>query len=583
MSTLRRERRGAAGRALGLALGCAIVCGALRSQTVLWEVEAATPGTIFGEYVLSAGDVDGDGASDLLVGEPGYNPGGSPDTGRILLFSGGDQTVLLSIVGPHAGAGFGSVLGRSGDLTGDGVPEVVARAYEGGPLPWTQQATFVRVHSLGGGLIAQWAGETGAVVGDLDANGLTDLVVVDKDWFPPVCTGKGRAYAISGGVGPVVGQWQCSGFEIGYALEPLGDVSGDGQPDFAFSSSGYWNGQIPSSLWVHSGLSVNPAWVQGFYNPPFISTATPTAVAAAGDVDGDGVGDILAGFPEDTPFLGATPTGMARVMSGATGGILHTFVGAFLNQRFGKSVGHLGDLDGDGRADLLVSGSFMVEWYPPTPPLSGTSPLQGRAYVFSGETGGLLLEVSEAPPWDGFGSSVDGLGDLDGDDFPDFAVGEAWRRSPDVGRVIAFSAAPAGIGVFGASCASAGGPAPRIAGWPSASLGSTFTLRLSRALPNAPGLLLLGLSNSLWSGISLPVDLGPVGFPGCQLLVSPDFVLGTSTQGSSTATGRAAVSLPIPTNPSLSNAVFYAQWIVVGLGGGLSAELTRGLAVSVHP
>jgi hypothetical protein len=97
-------------------------------------------------------------------------------------------------------------------------------------------------------------------------------------------------------------------------------------------------------------------------------------VAGAGDVDGDGIPDYIIG----EPFT--SQGGAAHVFSGRTGLLIYTFTAESPDDQFGSAVAGAGDMDGDGHADIIV-GAYLTD-------SGGTS--SGRAYVFSGRTGGLL-------------------------------------------------------------------------------------------------------------------------------------------------------------------------------------------------
>src|SRR5262249_48623946 len=136
------------------------------------------------------------------------------------------------------------------------------------------------------------------------------------------------------------------------------------------------------------------------------------SIAAAGDVDGDGVPDILVGAPA-TVTSGVYDSGAAYLYSGSSGLLLRRIEG-LLGGQHGTSVGSVGDIDGDGRADFAVSGDAVRD---------STGTTAGSVYVYSGATGSLLFNLFGTDNNEGFGSAIASLGNVDGDGVPDILVG----------------------------------------------------------------------------------------------------------------------------------------------------------------
>jgi len=134
-------------------------------------------------------------------------------------------------------------------------------------------------------------------------------------------------------------------------------------------------------------------------------------VADALDVDGDKVHDIIAGAPGNGP-------GYANVYSGRTGRLLLHLTGQQTGDAFGAAVASAGDVNRDGRADLLVGAPGGLH----------ATDRTGRAYIFSGRTGALLRVLTTGAPGDRFGAATDWTADINGDHVPDQIVG-----APDAG------------------------------------------------------------------------------------------------------------------------------------------------------
>ncbi|NOT28978.1 MAG: hypothetical protein HOP15_00860, partial [Planctomycetes bacterium] len=151
-------------------------------------------------------------------------------------------------------------------------------------------------------------------------------------------------------------------------------------------------------------------------------------IEAAGDVDGDGRADVIAGAPG-----AARGRGMAVVLSGLDGAVLRTFEGEAAGDGFGRKVSGAGDANGDGHADLLVGAdncdSFGAD--------------AGRAYLFSGKDGSVLLSLDGENSGDKFGVSLCGV-TLAGETL--IAAGAADAAENKVGRVYVFSWTPGGVG-----------------------------------------------------------------------------------------------------------------------------------------
>ena len=182
------------------------------------------------------------------------------------------------------------------------------------------------------------------------------------------------------------------GDQFGWVGRIIGDVDGDGVLDFATSSPSHKSGGISAGrVYLYSGKAGQLLWTMD----GAIGETLGSGVAPAGDVNADGVPDVIAGAPGRGPS--GQRAGEARVFSGKDGALLLTLSAGEPTDGFGTKVCSLGDLDGDGHAELLVGALNS----------NAGGPKSGRAYAFSGKDGAQLFAIDAESAGDGFGSAVD--------------------------------------------------------------------------------------------------------------------------------------------------------------------------------
>jgi hypothetical protein len=301
----------------------------------------ADPVRVFGSGFASAGDADGDGVTDFLVGSTPPASGGS--AGVVYVVGGADGRVLtrLTVTTDRL---FGYAVATVGDVDGDGIDDWLVGAPQGGRDAKDAGGAYL-FSGRDGSLLRQIGGdEPGfgvcvAGVGDWDGDGAADYAIgVPPELRNRTAIGEVRVYSGKNGAllhrfaGDRAGVW------FGAAIADVGDVDGDGCHDLAVAGN---YGDAPGQVCIYSGRSGARlhAWVD---DDP--ANGFGERVFGAGDVDGDGCADVAVAAP-----------GVGRVclFSGKDGHLLRTVVGEG-QDRFGQSLAGGIDLDGDGVPDLLV-------------------------------------------------------------------------------------------------------------------------------------------------------------------------------------------------------------------------------------
>jgi hypothetical protein len=281
--------------------------------TLTGENPCSVCNSFFGASVAGAGDVNGDGFKDVIVGSPLYSTNSKSQCGQLSVFYGGpalDAVPDLRLDGEADGDQLGSQVGSAGDMNGDGYADLFGSAPN-------NDATFTDA-----GAVYVWFG------------GPTPDAVPD-----------------------IVIQGGSQNARIGFAVAGAGDVNGDGYSDLILNAT--------SRTEVHYGGSSPDAI-------PDVVFARRGSVAGAGDVNGDGRADFVVGDPTDD--TGGTDAGRVSVYFGGSGldtlEDLH-FTGDQPDRRLGKKVAVGGNVDGSGPVDLIAGARENAMFD------------RGRVYVFA--------------------------------------------------------------------------------------------------------------------------------------------------------------------------------------------------------
>jgi hypothetical protein len=429
----------------------------------LWIDESDLAGASFGHSVATAGDVNGDGYADVIVGAPSF-ANGQVTEGRVFVYQGSafgpaiepTWTAESNVIG----AQFGISVATAGDVNGDGLSDVIAGAWTYANGNSGEGGAFV-YHGAAAGLktYAQWAAESDqvdalfgisvATAGDVNGDGFTDVIVgACGDDFPEVEVGRAYVYHGSASGLLTTAAWTVESDQdnarFGWSVSTAGDVNGDGFSDVIVGAPLYYNSQTFYSgrTYVYhgsaSGLSTTAAWM---VDGPAQLISFGAGVATAGDVNGDGFSDVVIGAPGYDN--GEGDEGRAFVFHGSAAGLSTTAAWHAepntIAANFGCSVSTAGDVNGDGFSDVIVGAV-------------GFSDLtEGQAFVYHGSTAGLLTTadwIAEASQLTGrFGSSVSTAGDVNGDGFSDVIVGapEYDGGLQDEGRAFVYHGSALGL------------------------------------------------------------------------------------------------------------------------------------------
>jgi hypothetical protein len=401
-------------------------------QTGYTQVTGNNIGAQIGFSVATAGDVNADGYSDVIVGAPYYDLGES-DEGIALVYYGSQSGLITAtyhiLQENKAGSRFGWAVSGTGDVNGDGFDDVIVGAdtYSNGQE--NEGAIFI-YHGSATGITIQAAihferdfadsymGTSVASAGDVNKDGYADVVVGADGVTNEACVYEGSSNGITGN--PKILETNEIDSDFGGSVASAGDVNGDGYGDIIVGDHLYGpNGEGAAYVFHGSNTGIgSDAAVTLQCNQQ--GALLGRSVAGAGDLNGDGYSDVIVGAPDYDN--GQNNEGVVFAYYGSSAGVSNTDpILLEMNKEysgFGENVNSAGDVNGDGYSDIIVGAPYFTDG----------QQYEGAAYVFHGSpTGikalpGFQLEntnISNAS----MGFSVAGAGDVNGDGYSDIIVG----------------------------------------------------------------------------------------------------------------------------------------------------------------
>ena len=359
-----------------------------------YVIEGGEVGANFGWSVASAGDVDGDGFSDVIIGAPYKDCGLMNDVGSVVVYRGGAAS-LTYLFGTNAcspsGAGYGWSVASAGDVNNDGFSDIIYGCPSCLNFVETDGRAFLHFGSVTGPSVApDWhypgsddivpggAANFGlSVAGGLDVNndGFSDILAGAPNWDG---TAQGYLFLGSGGGPSAVPDWNYN-FTVssGICVASGGDTNGDGFDDVLLGAKDFnvssESGLVQLFFGSAAGPSTDPVWGEtGSGNT--ITTLFGASVASAGDINGDGFDEILIGSPDASPgILGKTLLFLGSASGSETTEAWYASGMDLNGSSLGNSVASAGDVNGDGYPDVIIGDRLR------SPSLTN----QGSAFIFS--------------------------------------------------------------------------------------------------------------------------------------------------------------------------------------------------------
>ncbi|TLU98818.1 FG-GAP-like repeat-containing protein [Dyadobacter luticola] len=423
--------------------------GLTNAPSVILESNQASAQFGYNHTIATAGDINADGFSDIVVGSPLYS-NGEAEEGAAFIYYGsasGITAANFSVVqSNHTGENMGGSVASAGDVNGDGFGDIVLAPgnLSANPQPNNASAYIYLGSSSGigqspGSVLTDYIpamGSLAAGTGDVNGDGYSDIVLGDRKYSQglqdrgALLVYHGSAKGIGNAYAAIITGDQKSG-ELGTSMSCAGDVNGDGYSDVLAVASLYDKGQNDEGvafLYLGAASGLNTTASSTF--EANVADAKLEGATSAGDVNGDGFSDVLIGSTHHN--FGTLEEGAAFLFHGSASGISAQYTSGFSGDQYqgevGFSVSSAGDINGDGYSDVVVGA----------PNFDNGESDEGIVRVYYGSGSGInfnsfsLIESNQAGAH--LGISAASAGDVNGDGLSDLIVGALRYSNGQVGE-----------------------------------------------------------------------------------------------------------------------------------------------------
>jgi FG-GAP repeat/FG-GAP-like repeat len=416
----------------------------LSAATLNYNTQLTQAGALLGYSVACAGDVNGDGITDYMASAPNYDQTGFTNNGAVFIYHGtvtGPSTTYTSVIygNQNLSTGFGRSISTAGDVNGDGYSDILIGDlfYDNGANTDAGKVELYLGSSSGISTTPAWTyygtaanqqfGCSVACAGDINLDGYSDIIIGAKQYTNGE-TNEGAAFLFHGmaTASSMTINWSAESNQVnanyGYSVACAGDVNGDGFNDVIVGAPDFDEGQTDEGkVFVYHGsffgVSTTANWTK---QVDVAGVKFGYSVSSAGDINGDAFMDVIIGAPYFSTGA-ATTDGKAYVYNGSSSGLgaasSWSAVGTQTAAHAGACVASAGDVNGDGYSDVIMG---IPDWN------QGSSD-DGRAQVFHGAKAGISTTANwtaHGQSWGGtFGYSLCSVGDINADGYGDVLLG----------------------------------------------------------------------------------------------------------------------------------------------------------------